>query len=208
MTKVKPPRLPWTEEDDRSVVKAMLQDRQSEHWKKCSEFVEKLVHKHAKNFSPDARDDTIQEAMIKIRKYLPLFKHGCSLKTWLFRIVRSCIIDDHRKITHGIQHVVLPTAFHDFYEDGESNDVFSTQQSRTAEEDFMIRDELNNAIAALREYIIIHKKRERNAKILSMVLFEARSLEEAAITAGCSAAVAGYVVRSAQRYVREKLGLD
>jgi hypothetical protein len=39
-----------------------------------------------------------------------------------------------------------------------------------------------------------------------MVLLESRSLEEAAKAVGCSAPVAGYVVRSAQRYVRERLG--
>ena len=39
-----------------------------------------------------------------------------------------------------------------------------------------------------------------------MVLFESRSLEETARAVGCSAPVVGYIVRSAQRYVREKLG--
>jgi hypothetical protein len=39
-----------------------------------------------------------------------------------------------------------------------------------------------------------------------MVLFENRSIEDVAQMVGCSAPVAGYVVRSAQRYVREKLG--
>jgi hypothetical protein len=37
-------------------------------------------------------------------------------------------------------------------------------------------------------------------------MFEGRSLEAAAKAVGCSAPVASYVVRSAQRYVRESLG--
>jgi len=69
-----------------------------------------------------------------------------------------------------------------------------------------MHDDLRKALAALQEYVSTHANSIRNGRILDMVLFEGRSLEEAAKTVGCSAPVASYVVRSAQRYVREKLG--
>lgn len=206
MTTDKSYHLPWPGADDRTLIENMLRDPQSEHWTKCREYVEKLVHKRATNIPRDFWDDIIQEAMIKIDKSLPTFQYRCSLKTWLFGIVGSCIIDDHRKITRIKTFIALPTDFSTSHEDGEANDVFSMHLSRTTEEDFMMIDELKQAIAALREYITTHKKPERNEQILSMVLDEDRSLEEAAKAVGCSAAVAGYVVRSAQRYVRDKLG--
>jgi DNA-directed RNA polymerase specialized sigma24 family protein len=53
--------------------------------------------------------------------------------------------------------------------------------------------------------VSLHANPIRNGQILDMVLFEDRSLEEVAKAVGCSAPVVGYVVRSAQRYVRERL---
>lgn len=195
----------WLGVDDRVAVEEMLRDPQSKYWAKCHEVVEKLVYKQARNIPQDEWEDIIQEAMIKIHKSLLTFQHRCSLKTWLFSIVNNCIIDDHRRITCIMQYVVLPANSYDSHEDGESNDVFSVHLSRTTEEDFMVIEEVKQAVAALLEYISTHKKPERNKQILDMVLNEDRSLEEVAKAVGCSAAVAGYVVRSAQRYVREKL---
>lgn len=206
MTMGKPNPLPWSGSNDRAVVEEMLKDPKSEYWDECYTFVEGLVHKRAKNIPPDSLEDIIQEAMIKFKKSLPTFQRRCSLKTWLFRIVGNCIIDDHRKITRIMPYLALPTSAYASHEDEDSIDILSTHLSRTAEEDFLIREEANKAVAALQEYISTHKKAERNEQILNIVLYEAGSLEEAAKAAGCSSAVAGYVVRSAQRYVREQLG--
>ncbi len=69
-----------------------------------------------------------------------------------------------------------------------------------------MHDDLRKALAALQEYVSTHANPIRNGRILDMVMFEGRSLEAAAKAVGCSAPVASYVVRSAQRYVRENLG--
>jgi DNA-directed RNA polymerase specialized sigma24 family protein len=84
-------------------------------------------------------------------------------------------------------------------------DGFSTNTPRTVEDMCITRDELDKALLALQEYVSIHANSRRNGRILYMVLFEDRSLEEVAKAVGCSAPVVGYVVRSAQRYVRERL---
>lgn len=201
-----PSHLPWPGEDDRAVVTAMLKDPDSQHWTKCREFIENLVHQRARNIPQYYWEDIIQEAMIKIHKSLPTFQYKCSLKTWLFGIVGSCIIDDHRKITRILKYIIPTADSHNAHEDGELNDMLNLHLSRTAEEDFMIREEARQAIAALQEYIMTHNKRERNEKLLDMFFYEGLSLKESAKAVGCSPAVAGYVVRSAQRYVREKLG--
>ena len=101
----------------------------------------------------------------------------------------------------------------DFELDGDLHDTDQNEDDMpfaavlgTVEEDCIIRDELQKAFAALLEYVSLHSNEERNRTILQMVLFENRSLEETAQTIGCSAPVVGYIVRSAQRYVREKVG--
>jgi RNA polymerase sigma factor (sigma-70 family) len=198
------PYLPWPGADDKIVVEEMLRDSISEHWHECYLSIKRLVHVHAKNISNDHWDDIVQEAMIRVHKYLPTFQYQCAFRTWLFGIVRSCIIDDYRKSSRAGPHIVPLGDPHDDAE--HEGDAFTANATQTVEDVFIVRDELDKALVALQEYVSIHANPIRNGQILDMVLFEDRSLEEAAKAVGCSAPVAGYVVRSAQRYVREKLG--
>lgn len=194
----------WPGGDDRIVVEEMLRDSRSGQWNECHEFVKRLVQVQAKNIPRDHWDDIVQDAMMRINKYLRTFRYQCKLRTWLFNIVRSCIIDSHRKFISAGQFVALPADSHDDAE--HEDDVFTTNTSGTVEDECITRDELNKALTALWEYVSTHAHSMRNGRILDMVMFEDRSLEETAKAVGCSAPVVGYVVREAQRYVREKLG--
>ena len=192
--------------DDKIVVAEMLRDGSSGQWYECYVLVMRRVQIKAHNFSNDRRDDIVQEAMIRIHKYLPTFQFQCALKTWIFTIVRSCIIDAYRKSVH-VGELIIP--FVDSHDDGElEGGMAITNEPGTVEDVCIIRDELHKALAALLEYVSLHSNPTRNRKILNMVLFENYSLEETAQAVGCSAPVVGYVVRSAQRYVREKLEFE
>jgi RNA polymerase sigma factor (sigma-70 family) len=195
--------LPWPGADDRIVAEEMLRDHSSGQWHECYVFVRKLVHVQAKNISNDHWDDIIQDAMIRIHKYLPTFQYQCAFRTWLFGIVRSCIIDDYRKSTRAGPHMV---PLGDPHEDAEhEGDTFTANTPRTVEDICIMHDELDKALTALQEYVSTHANPIRNRRILYMVVFEGRSLEEVAKVVGCSSPVVGYVVRSAQRYVRGRL---
>jgi RNA polymerase sigma factor (sigma-70 family) len=198
------PYLPWPGADDKIVVEEMLRDIESEQWYECYLFIKRLVHLRAKNISNDHWDDIVQDAMIRVHKYLPTFQYQCAFRTWLFGIVRSCIIDHYRKSSRAGPQMV---PFVDPHDDAEhEGDAFTANATRTVEDACITQDELDKALTALQEYVSMHANPRRNIRILNMVLFEGRSLKEVAIAVGCSAPVAGYVVRSAQRYVREKLG--
>ncbi len=188
--------------DDKIVVAEMLRDHSSGQWHECYVLVMRLVQQKAFNIATNRREDIVQEAMMRIHRYLPNFKFQCSLKTWIHNIVHSCVIDDYRKSSRAEQ-LIMPL--------GDSQDEFGLNAdnpvatvSGTVEDECIIRDELHKAFAALLEYVSLHSNQERNRTILHMVLFENRSLEETARAVGCSAPVVGYIVRSAQRYVREK----
>ena len=196
--------FPGPEADDRIVVEEMLRDSQSGQWYECREFVRRLVQIQAKNIPRDHWEDIVQDAMIRIGKSLPSFQYQCKLRTWLFGIIRSCIIDTHRKFTRAGQFMAPLNDPQDNIE--REGDEFTAHALGTVEDECIARDELDKALTALQEYVFAHAKAERNRRILDMVILEGRSLEAAAKAVGCSAAVAGYVVRSAQRYVREKLG--
>jgi RNA polymerase sigma factor (sigma-70 family) len=203
MTQIKP-NLSWPGRDDRIVVEEMLRDRTSGQWHECREFVKRLVQVQAKNTPRDHWEDIIQDAMIRIDKYLRTFRYQCALRTWLFGIVRSCIIDTHRKFTRTGQFIAPPGDPHD--DVALEYDEIDTDRTHTAEDAYIMHDDLRKALVTLQEYVSTHANPSRNRRILDMVILEGRSLEEAAKAVGCSAPVAGYVVRSAQRYVREKSG--
>lgn len=86
------------------------------------------------------------------------------------------------------------------------HDEIDADTTKTTEDVCITRDDLRKALVALQEYVSTHANPIRNGRILDMVMFEGHSLEEAAKAVECSAPVASYIVRSAQRYVREKLG--
>ncbi len=193
------PHLPWPREDDKAVVAEMLSDLQSEHWTECRTLVEKLVHHGAKNIPQDSLEDIAQEAMRKIVGSLPTFQYRCTLKTWIFGIVHNCIIDEYRKYKRIKQYQEL-------FEESELSDAFIMHMSLTPEFMLITREEVNQILVAVKEYVSLHKKPGRNQIILDMVLLEGRSLEDAAKAVGCSGAVAGYIVRSAKTFIRKKFG--
>ena len=196
------PNFPWPGVSDRIVVEEMLRDRTSGQWYECHEFVKRLVQVQAKNIPQDHWEDLVQDAMMRVDKYLPTFRYQCKLTTWLFAIVRSCIIDAHRKFTHAGQFMAPPGV----PLDDVASEYDEIDADTTTEDVCIVHDDLRKALAALQEYVSTHANPIRNGRILDMVMFESRSLEAAARAVGCSAPVASYVVRSAQRYVRERLG--
>ncbi len=142
--------------------------------------------------------------MYKVKKYLPHFRFQCTLKTWVNLIVEHCIIDEHRKLQNEERsHFPLTD------QSNESEDVgdgLTTSEEKSAEDVFMISDEIHNGKAALLEYANTHSNPTRDRLIIRMVIDEGRTHAEAAIAVGCNAPVVGYVVREAQRYAREKMG--
>ena len=195
--------LPRQTTDDKIIVEEMIRDPTSGQWHECYVLVVRLVQLQAHNISTHHWDDIVQEAMIRIHKYLPSFQFQCGFKTWIFNIVRSCTIDAYRKLSRAGQNMI---PIGDSHDDVELESDRSTANLPGIVEDVCItHDELHQALKALLEYVSLHSNPTRNRKILNMVLFENRSLEETAQAVGCSAPVVGYVVRSARRYVRERL---
>ncbi len=198
MTKEQP-HLPWPGDDDKAVVAEMLRDLQSKHWTECLILVEKLVYHGARNIPQDSLEDIAHEAMRKIIGSLPTFQYRCTLKTWVFGIVHNCIIDEYRKYKRIKQ-------LQESFEESELNDAFITHVALSPELGLIMREDVNQVLEAIKEYVSLHKKPARNQIILDMVLLEGHSLEDAAKAVRCSGAVAGYIVRSAKTFIRKKLG--
>jgi len=194
----------WPGAAERPVVKEMNLNRHSQYWEECSKFVKRCMYAKAKNIPNNLHEDIIQEVMYKVTKYLPDFHFQCALKTWLNLIIEHSIIDTHRKLRNdGRFNVHLGDPLNESDLEGGG---FKTSEARSAEDVSVTNDELRNALAALLEYANTHSNPIRDRLIIRMVIFERHTHEETAKAAGCNAPVVGYVVREAQRYVREKMG--
>jgi len=194
----------WPGMDERSVIEEMLRDRLSQHWEACSLVVKQRVYARARNIPANRQEEIIQEVMVKVVRYLPGFHFNCSLKTWLGFIIESCIIDVHRNLRNeGQFSAPLGDSLNENEREG---DLSILSETWSAENTFMLNEELRNAVAALWEYTNAHSNPIRDRLIVRMVIFEGHSHIEAAKAAGCNAPVVGHVVREAQRYVREKMG--
>jgi RNA polymerase sigma factor (sigma-70 family) len=193
--------LPWPDENDEIIVKDMRNNPQSEQWNRCNRFVTTCVQTHAKNL-PEQQEDIIQDAMERVTKSLPTFRYNCKLKTWIFIIVRNCIVDAYRKLKNDRKTTPLPEDPHEEHE--YETTTFSGHTAKTTEDEAVFREEIKRGLEALEEYIATHANRDRNRQILQMVIFEGRTLEETAQRLNCSAPIVGYIVREAQKYARKK----
>lgn len=201
-----PSHLSWPGEDDQTVVEAMLKDLQSEHWTNCREFVERLVHKQATNIPQETQKDIIQEVMLRVNRSLPYFEHRSTFKTWLSSIVPHCIADEERRRKRQEIHIVPPRDTHNSHEDDEPYDTIALLSSKSTEDESIINEMVREAWQALLEHVATRDHPERDQRIVKMVIYENYSREEAAKVVGCTVAVVGYVLRTAQEYVRIKLG--
>jgi RNA polymerase sigma factor (sigma-70 family) len=196
------PYLLRPEMDERAIAREMMHDKDSEHWKACNNFVNHCVHAKATNIPIDYHEDIAQEVMYKIERGLPGFRCESTLKGWVNIIIERCIIDAHRKLQNEVPYAShLAISAHDSDPEGEEP---GTSEAKSAEDAFLINDEIRNGWAALLEYANTHANPIRNQLIIRMVIYEGRTYAEAAKAAGCSEPVVGYVVREAQRYAREK----
>ncbi len=194
---------PWPGMDDRPVVEEMLRDKYSKHWEECRKVVKQRVYVRAKNI-PTHQEEIIQEVMVKIVRYLPGFRFHCRLKTWLSLVIERCIIDVHRTLRNEGQFSVHHSDV--LNENDYEGEFHILDETWSAENTFLLSEELRDAIAALLEYATLHSTPIRDRFIIRMVIFDGYTHIEAAKAVGCSAPVVGYVVRQAQRYAREKMG--
>lgn len=187
--------------DERMIVEEMMRDQHSERWEVYYQFVRRCVYARAKNMFDDRLDDMVQEIMYKVTKYLPHFRFQCSLKTWLNAIIEHHIVDEYRKWRNEKPHLPFSTS-----PPGETDTegLEGAHEVVSTEEAFEIQEKIRLGQAALLEYANTHANPVRNWHIIWMVCYEGKTYEEAAIAAGCSAPVVGYVVREAQRYARER----
>ena len=199
----------WPGPHERQVVFEMLVNHDSGHWHKCNELMRWLITRQANKLTvilpAYVIDDILQNAMMSVFINLPLFRFESRLTTWLMSIAYSRTVDALRLYTRNIR----TSAPLNHQIEGEESEVVAYEHEvlGNLEEICTSSEELHEVVAEISAYINSHAKPERNSKIVQMVLFEGRTLEEAAKEVGVSSAVASYVIRTLRRYLQEKFKL-
>ncbi len=192
----------WPGPSDNPVIDAMLHDKNSYHWTECQTCVNRFVQKYAFGFSSDEKEEIIQDTMLWIVRYLPDFKRDCRLTSWIIQIVRSRIIDASRaKIKLKDRYIPHPN---DPEEDG-GNDAYISKISspRTAEEECVLHEELQEALDEILAFLSSHANSERNIRILKMYL-AGFNQKDIANRLHIPAPNVGYTLRTLQGFLRKQ----
>lgn len=197
------PRNQWFEQDDTSVIKAMLSNNSSEYWERCREFVRYYVNKQFSNLEVPLKEEAVQETLLSVHKSLAAFRQQSKLITWVSSIAYHRAIDILRRQTNIGKWEVHAD---DTSESQEDNlDVTTICNSRTPEEIALTNENIQETFVEIEMFLQKHAKPERNRQILQMVLYDGYSQEDTAHLLGIPAPVIGYVVRSAREHLRQKL---
>lgn len=197
------PRYQWSELNDTAVIEAMLINADSEHWGKCSAFIQYFIEKQFTNLSPHLKDDVVQEILLLVHRGLSTFHYRSNFTTWLAVVARNRAIDVLRQqaeITQWEKHLDdLPESHESGLESSVSN------VPRTPEEIILTQERIQEVLVEIEAFLRLHGKSERNRQILQMVLFDGYSYEETAQALGVNAPVVGYIARSVRDHLRQQL---
>ena len=195
-------RYQWSALNSKAVIEEMRKDRNSEHWDTCFKYISYYIEKQFPNLLPKFREEATQDSMVSVFKSLSSFRFDSNLTTWLASIARHRAIDAWRQ-----QNRVPHERSMDEVLEGHENDIESAviMKPQTPEERLLAQEQEKELITLLEAFLQLHSKTARNKEILQMVMFDGYSYVEAAKILNINAPVVGHVVRSAQRYICEKL---
>lgn len=193
----------WPGSDDKAVVAEMLANPNSNHWFECRNFIQKVVQMRGAAIPDYFKEDVVQNTMMAVVTGLANFRFDCKLTSWLTLIANRRVIDMARKHLYDRQWIHSPSSFSEETEN--EVDTWNIPDSKTAEEECVIREKLREVNEEMLAYLPTRLHSARDQQILEMFWFDGLNHEEIAERVGVSAPVVGYVIRSIQSHLRKKI---
>lgn len=146
-------------------------------------------------------EDLTQETLIRVFNQIRAFRFECQVKTWVFKIAETVLIDALRR--RNTKKRLGPTVSHDAPE-SEENSSHSIANSLADARANPEQETLNNELAAICfEAIASLAPRER--EVLQLHIFRELSNTEIAINLGLSVETVRVTLRNARKKVRAHL---
>lgn len=193
----------WAKLNQAAVLTALREQSDSEYWATCCEFVQFLVNTHFSTLRPQIKEEVVQDILLLVHQNLATFRGESQFTTWLARIVRNRAIDILRRQKRPERMEVYMEEPPETHEDDGECSYAST--AKTPEEIALTLELLQEALEAMNEYIQTHGKAERNRHIVRLVLCYGYSQKQVAQMLDVPEPVVGYIVRSARKYIRQRL---
>jgi len=184
----------WPGDNDRDIVRQMLEDPLSPHWQHCRDFVMYQVRKL--KVPVDHQDDVVQDIMLTVARNLHSFQHNCKLTTWLTRVARWRVTDRGRQDTRN----PLQPLPEESEGEGEKKQFPAL---RTVEEECIDRENLREAVEKIQRHALTRDDPQRCRQVLKKALFEGKSVKEVAEELGIEMHTVHYIIRIARNYLHD-----
>ncbi len=193
----------WAELNQAVALAALREQGDSKYWVTCYEFVQLLVNTHFSTFRPQIKEEVVQDILLLVHQHLATFRGESLFTTWLAQIVRNRAIDLLRRQKRPEEVEVHMEELPETHE--EDGGCPYAGVAKTPEEIALTQEQLQEALEALEEYVQTHAKAERNGQIVYLVLYYGYKQKQVALMLGVPEPVVGYIVRSARKYIQQKL---
>lgn len=169
-------RWPPASQDEGQIRAEMQASRDSPHWSHCRRRVSEIVRwQIARAGLPlYLEEDIVQETMMQVFLYLPLFRGEGRLERWLFSVIRSSLVNHQRRHIPVERHFTSLEARED---DPEGAEGLEPATLRSTEEECILREEFNEVLLKIQAFIDQKwgknpRLKKRNSEILKAMLID------------------------------------
>ena len=193
----------WSMLSRPGVAQEMRQDSASAYWELCSKAVSYVIAKQLKRrgLPSEKKEDIAQATMLAIVTGLPGFHDGSSFTSWFTQIAVRKAIDEQRRQIRDRERF-------DSLEELEERDSETAWQhiaaSRTVEDDVLVREQLEEALAGLQDFLSTRRKAARDEKVLDGILVDDRKCGDLALELGVDTQVVRNVIYAARQYLKDQ----
>jgi RNA polymerase sigma factor (sigma-70 family) len=193
----------WSNLSGPGVAQEMLRDANSPSWEMCREAVSNLVGREIKRrgLPSEKKEDIVQATMLAVVRGLPSFRGGSNFTSWLTQITVRKAIDEQRLQIREREH---STSLEELEETESETAWQQIADSRTVEDDVLVREQLDEALAGLRDFLSGRRKAVRDEKVLDAVLIDDRKCGQIALELGVDPQVVRNVIYAARQYLKDQ----
>src|SRR3989442_433352 len=151
----------WSNLSRLGVAQEMLRDSDSAYWEMGREAVSNLIGREIRRrgLPRSLKEDIVQATMLAVVRGLPSYRGGSSFTSWLTQIAVRKAIDEQRQQIRDREHSTSLEELEDVDSEATWQQIAA---SRTVEDDVLVREQLDEALTRLRDFLSKRRKAARD----------------------------------------------